>query len=78
MDGTLATIMLFAGNFAPKYWAFCQGQILPISNNPALFTLIGNNHGGDGTTTFCLPNLTHDNPNLHYIICIQGNWPNRD
>lgn len=78
MEGTLATILLFASNFAPKYWAFCQGQSMSIAENSALFALLGTQYGGDGQTTFCLPNLTHDNPGLHYIICVQGNWPNRD
>jgi microcystin-dependent protein len=48
---------MFAGNFAPVGWAFCQGQLLPISENDVLFTLIGTTYGGDGQTTFALPNL---------------------
>lgn len=56
MEGTMATIMLFAGNFAPKYWAFCNGQLLSISQNQALFSLLGTTYGGDGRTTFALPN----------------------
>jgi len=56
MEGTMATIMLFAGNFAPKFWAFCNGQILPISQNQAIFALLGTTYGGDGRTTFALPN----------------------
>lgn len=50
-------IRMFAGNFAPVGWAFCQGQLLPIANNEALFQLIGTTYGGDGQTTFALPNL---------------------
>lgn len=50
-------IRMFAGNFAPVGWAFCQGQILPISENDVLFTLIGTTYGGDGQNTFALPNL---------------------
>ncbi len=50
-------IRMFGGNFAPKGWAFCNGQILPISQNQALFSLIGTFYGGDGMTTFALPNL---------------------
>src|ERR1043166_3948031 len=50
-------ILMFAGNFAPVGWAFCQGQTLPISENDVLFTLIGTTYGGDGETTFNLPNL---------------------
>lgn len=48
---------MFAGNFAPYGWAFCNGQLLPISQNTALFSLIGTYYGGDGVTTFALPNL---------------------
>src|SRR5437868_122067 len=50
-------IRMFAGNFAPAGWMLCQGQILPISENVALFNLIGTTYGGDGMTTFALPNL---------------------
>jgi microcystin-dependent protein len=57
MEGTMATIMMFAGNFAPKNWAFCAGQILPISQNTALFSLLGVTYGGNGTSNFALPNL---------------------
>ena len=53
----LAEIKLFAGNFAPKGWAFCQGQLLSISQNQALFSLVGTMYGGDGQTTFGLPDL---------------------
>lgn len=53
----MATIMLFAGDFAPKYWAYCNGQILPIAQNQALFALLGTTFGGNGTTTFALPDL---------------------
>lgn len=50
-------IKMFAGNFAPRNWAFCQGQILPISQNVALFSLLGTTYGGNGSTTFALPDL---------------------
>jgi microcystin-dependent protein len=53
----IGEIRMFAGNFAPVGWAFCNGQILPISQNDALFTLIGTTYGGDGINTFALPNL---------------------
>ena len=52
-----AEIRIFAGNFAPRGWAFCDGQLLPISQNTALFSLIGTTYGGDGRTTTALPNL---------------------
>ena len=53
----LAEIRIFAGNFAPRGWAFCNGQLLPIAQNTALFSLIGTTYGGDGRTTTGLPNL---------------------
>ena len=57
MEGYLGEIRIFAGNFAPRNWAFCHGQILSIMSNPALFSLIGTNYGGDGRTSFALPDL---------------------
>lgn len=53
----IAEIRIFAGNFAPRGWAFCNGQLLPISQNTALFSLIGTTYGGDGRTTMALPDL---------------------
>ncbi len=53
----IAQITLFAGNFAPRGWAFCSGQILPINQNTALFSLLGTTYGGNGQTTFALPDL---------------------
>ena len=53
----IAEIRIFAGNFAPRGWAFCNGALLPISQNTALFSLIGTTYGGDGRTTTALPNL---------------------
>ena len=53
----LGEIRMFAGNFAPTGWAFCQGQLLPIAQNQALFALLGTTYGGNGTTTFALPDL---------------------
>jgi len=50
-------IRMFAGNFAPRGWAFCDGQLLPISQNTALFSLIGTTYGGDGRSTTALPDL---------------------
>lgn len=57
MDPFIAEIILFGGNFAPRGWAFCDGQLLPISQNTALFSLLGTIYGGDGRTTFALPDL---------------------
>jgi len=57
MEGYIAQIMLFAGNFAPRNWAFCAGQIISIAQNTALFSLLGTTYGGNGQTTFALPDL---------------------
>ena len=56
-DTFLAEIRIFPFNFPPQGWAFCNGQILPISQNTALFSLLGTNYGGNGTSNFGLPNL---------------------
>jgi microcystin-dependent protein len=53
----IGEIRMFGGNFAPVGWAFCDGALMPIDQNPALFQLIGTTYGGDGQTTFALPNL---------------------
>jgi len=57
MTAFVGEIRLFAGNFAPNGWLFCEGQTLPISENEVLFQLIGTTYGGDGQETFQLPNL---------------------
>ncbi|MCX2583532.1 phage tail protein [Pedobacter sp. MR22-3] len=57
MEGTIAEVRIFAGNFAPKGWTLCQGQLLNLSTNQALFALVGTLYGGDGQTTFGLPDL---------------------
>jgi microcystin-dependent protein len=56
-DQFLAEVRLFPTNFAPTGWAFCNGQLLPISQNTALFSLLGTFYGGDGKSTFALPDL---------------------
>jgi len=56
-DPFIAEIRIFAGNFPPRGWASCDGQLLPLAQNTALFSLIGTTYGGDGKTTFGLPNL---------------------
>src|SRR4026209_1600791 len=56
-DPFVAEIRLFPFNFPPKGWAFCDGQLMPISQNTALFSLLGTTYGGDGKSTFALPNL---------------------
>jgi microcystin-dependent protein len=61
-DPFLAEIRIFAGNFAPNGWALCNGQLMSISQNTALFSLLGVNYGGNGTTNFALPNLSGSAP----------------
>jgi microcystin-dependent protein len=56
-DAFLAEVKMFAGNFAPRGWAKCEGQLVPISQNTALFSLLGTIYGGDGRSTFALPDL---------------------
>lgn len=69
MDPFLAEIVMFGGNFAPRGWAFCDGQLLPISQYSALFSILGTTYGGDGRTTFALPDMRGRAP-LH-----PGNGP---
>jgi microcystin-dependent protein len=57
MEPFIGQIMMVGFNFAPRGWAFCDGQLLPISQNQALFSLLGTTYGGDGHTTFALPDL---------------------
>ena len=61
----IGEIRMFAGNFPPAGWMFCEGQLMPISENDALFTLIGTMYGGDGQETFALPDLRGRVP-LHF------------
>lgn len=63
-DPFVAEIRIFPFNFAPKGWAFCDGQLLPLSQNTALFSLLGTTYGGDGKSTFSLPDLQGSAP-LH-------------
>jgi microcystin-dependent protein len=61
----IGAITMFAGNFAPRGWAFCSGQLLSIAQNTALFSLLGTTYGGNGQTTFALPNLQSRAP-IHF------------
>jgi microcystin-dependent protein len=61
-DQFVGEIRIFAGNFAPTGWALCNGQLIPISQNTALFSLLGTMYGGDGKSTFALPNLQGSAP----------------
>ena len=62
MDPFVAEIRIFPFNFAPTGWAFCDGQLLPISQNTALFSLLGTTYGGDGQSNFALPNMQGNAP----------------
>jgi microcystin-dependent protein len=62
MDPFVAEIRIFPFNFAPKGWAFCDGQLLPLSQNTALFSLLGTTYGGDGKSNFALPNMQGNAP----------------
>ena len=61
-DPFIGQIQIWGGNFAPRGWAFCNGALLPIAQNTALFAILGTLYGGDGRTTFGLPNLTERAP----------------
>jgi len=85
MDGFIGMVMLVAFPFAPRGWMLCNGQVLAIQQNTALFALIGNQYGGNGTSTFALPNLMETHPmkdasgaSLLWIICVEGIFPARD
>ena len=62
MDPFIGEIVLFAGNFAPRSWALCDGQLLSINSHSALFSILGTTYGGDGRTTFALPDLRGRTP----------------
>jgi microcystin-dependent protein len=66
-DAFLGEIRIFSGNFAPNGWAFCNGQLLPIAQNTALFSILGTQFGGNGQTTFALPNLSGAAPMHHGV-----------
>ncbi len=80
MEPFLGQIELFAFNFTPPGWSTCEGQLLPISQNTALFSLLGTTFGGDGIATFALPDLRGKAPGdgLAYYIALQGVFPSRN
>ncbi len=77
MDPFMGEIRLFGFDWAPQGWALCEGQILPIAQNTALFSLLGTTYGGDGNTTFGLPDLSGRAPAGTYCIALQGVYPPR-
>jgi microcystin-dependent protein len=83
-ENIMGSIMLFAGNFAPQGWAYCNGATLEIQQYEALYAILGNMYGGDGSSDFKLPNLIgpvstgNSSPiTINYIICIEGIFPSR-
>ena len=78
MEPLLGQIQIFPYNFKPLGWAPCDGQILQISQNTALFALLGTNFGGDGQTTFALPKLARPAADIHYYIALRGAFPSRE
>ncbi|WP_060826077.1 phage tail protein [Sulfurospirillum cavolei] len=80
MDFILGQIQLFAFQFEIRGWVLCDGRLLQIMNNQALFALIGTTYGGDGHTTFAVPNLKGLAPDPHtqYFIAVEGIFPQRD
>jgi microcystin-dependent protein len=79
MDYMLGEIQLFPYDFTPVYWAECNGQLLQIVQNQALYSLIGIKFGGDGKSTFAVPNLSNSSPisGMKYYIATQGIYPMR-
>ena len=80
MDTFIGTIMLFPYTFAPMGWLSCEGQVLNINQYQALYSLIGQQFpGGNGSTTFALPNLrgAEPIPNMKYYIAMEGLYPTR-
>ncbi|QRK11730.1 tail fiber protein [Archangium violaceum] len=80
----IGEIRMFAGRFEPRGWALCDGRLLSISRHSALFSVLGTTYGGDGMTTFALPDLRERVPSpsgsgatLHYIIALEGAFPAR-
>ena len=75
----VGSIVLVAFNFAPEGWSFCNGQLLPINEYMALFSLLGTTYGGDGKTNFALPTLNAGTlqSGLNYIIALNGIYPSR-
>ena len=76
MDFIMGQITLFAGNFIPVGFAACDGALLPIAQNTALFSILGVNYGGDGVTNFALPKIA-DLDDAKYMIATQGIYPQR-
>lgn len=78
MDEFIGTVKLFAGYFEIRGYMFCDGRKLSIRGNEALFSILGTTYGGDGITTFEIPDLKDKAPDgMHYMICVEGIYPPR-
>lgn len=82
MESFIGTIILFPNTFVPNGWAACNGQELSISRYTAVYSILGTTYGGNGTTTFALPNLptvkdVDGKGESQYIICLEGIYPSR-
>jgi microcystin-dependent protein len=77
MDTFIGSILLVPYNFTPNRWSPCNGQLMSIRENTALFSLLGTTFGGDGISTFALPKLEGPAEGTHYIIALEGIYPPR-
>lgn len=78
MEEYIGAIKLFAGNYAPRCYMECAGQLLQVRQYQAMFAILGTAYGGDGRETFALPKLESPVPGCRYIICVDGLFPTRD
>jgi hypothetical protein len=80
LDPFVGEVALVPYHFAPRGWTFAEGQLMSISQNAALFSLLGTTYGGDGQTTFALPDMRGLEPvcGMHYVIALQGIYPSRN
>ena len=81
-DSYIGTVSQFAGSYAPKGWARCDGQLIAVQNNAALYSILGTIYGGDGMHTFALPNMNDHSTQYQekpiWCICLYGTYPPRD
>ena len=78
MEEILGTIKLYGGNFVPQGYLECNGQLLPVNQNEALYSILNNTYGGNiQSLTFALPKLTPPDERMRYIICVEGIYPQR-
>lgn len=80
LEPFIGEVMLVPYNFAPRGWAIAAGQLFPVSQNEALFSLLGATYGGNGTTNFALPDMRGLEPvcGMHYVIALEGIYPSRN